>query len=156
MCKKHIDNLGTSPTEMGWTPERTVGNFPGKNNSKLFFFLWGHSWRDFPGQIYIHHRKIHHGKVSPCQDGMRAHGELEPLEPLIPSQNWIHGHWVYLNHELNMVWWCPSRWFQGGPSCGPAHMTTHNPVFHRFCVDEYLCYLHRRLKFEIFMAGEAR
>ena len=68
MCKKHIDNLGTSPTEMGWTPERTVGNFPGKNNSKLFFFCEGIHGETFPARsIYITERftmgKFHHVKM---------------------------------------------------------------------------------------------
>lgn len=86
----------------GMDTRKNSGEFPGKKQLQaMCFFLWGHSWRDFPGQIYITENpmgKFHHVKMG-----------WEPMVNWSPSSHpiWIRGHWVYLNPELNMVWWCP-------------------------------------------------
>ena len=115
----------------GMDTRKNSGEFPGKKQlqAMCFFFLWGHSWRDFPGQIYITENpmgKFHHVKMG-----------WEPMVNWSPSSHpiWIRGHWVYLNPEHGLMM---PQGGSCGPSCGPAHMTAHNPVFHRFCVDEYL------------------
>ena len=95
-CAKNTNRQSGDLTNRdGMDTRKNSGEFPRKEQLQAMFF---YSWRDFPGQIYITENpmgKFHHVKMGWVKVNWS------------PSYHsiWIRGHWVYLNPELNMVWW---------------------------------------------------